>query len=121
MRFGPQKNDEPKQPAMSGYEMMLRSMGLGELMDAAKAIAASGAANRIIEFSNALPQIQQDLSLIKGKLGIVSTANGAGTEPSACDEAGPNASIEEQQGSSDEHTADRQPGRTRKSNRPLDA
>lgn len=57
-----------KKPAMSGPEMMLRSLGMGEVLDMAKALANDGTFNKILEFANKADEILTVLKRIEGKL-----------------------------------------------------
>lgn len=54
----------------SGVEMMLRNMGLGSVLDAAKQLAESGAVEKIIQFADDAENIRNDLAQIKDALGI---------------------------------------------------
>lgn len=58
----------------SGPEMMLRSMGLGEVLDAAKSIASSGTIEKILKFADGLEELNARLAKIERRLGIESSA-----------------------------------------------
>jgi len=68
-------NDKPSEPgAASGMEMMLRSMGLASVLDAAKALAQSGAVQKIMKFADDLEgtneQLNERLARIEERLGL---------------------------------------------------
>ena len=52
-------------PTPSGMELMLRSMGLGQVSDAAKALVSSGAVEKIVRFSEEVEQINGRLANIE--------------------------------------------------------
>lgn len=54
----------------SGMESMLRSLGLGEVLDAANELAKSGAVQKVIAFSEQAELINAKLDAICSRLGI---------------------------------------------------
>jgi hypothetical protein len=55
--------------APSGLEMMLRSLGLGEVITAAQDLAQSGAIEKIIKFADSVDELNARLSRIEIALG----------------------------------------------------
>lgn len=55
-------------PAMSGPEMMLRSMGLGEAIDMSKQLAADGTFKKILDFAAQVGEQNKLLAEIKHEL-----------------------------------------------------
>ena len=51
--------------AKSGMESMLRSLGLGDVLDAANQLAQSGAINEVIQFAQAVGPIRAQLDRIE--------------------------------------------------------
>jgi hypothetical protein len=61
----------------TGMEAMLRSLGLGEVLDAANQLAQSGAINKVIEFANAVGPILDQQRRIEAKLDALAAQAGA--------------------------------------------
>lgn len=61
----------------TGMEAMLRSLGLGEVLDAANQLAQSGAINKVIEFANAVGPILEQQRRIEAKLDALAFQAGA--------------------------------------------
>lgn len=53
---------------MSGAEMMLRSMGMGEILDMAKSMASAGTFEKILEFANKADEILATNKRLEAKL-----------------------------------------------------
>lgn len=49
---------------MSGMEIMLKNMGLGEVIDAAKMLASSDTIGKILLFADQLPEINRKLDIL---------------------------------------------------------
>jgi len=52
----------------SGAELMLRSLGMGEILEAAKALANAGTLEKILKFADAVDPINKKLDLIYEEL-----------------------------------------------------
>lgn len=65
-RFGLPPKDV--KPAMSGMETMLRSLGMGEMLDTAKQLAHDGTFQKIIEFAEKADKMQATLDRIEDRL-----------------------------------------------------
>ena len=61
----------------SGMEAMFRSLGLGEVLDAANQLAASGAIPKIIAFADSVGPIAIQLARIETKLDCLAAQSGA--------------------------------------------
>lgn len=77
---------KPDKPAMSGMEVMLRSMGLGEALDGVKELAQNGTLAKIVAFAERAEGIEQELREIKDAIRNLARESGApgraaGTEP----------------------------------------
>lgn len=83
---------KPKMAApASGMEMMLRSMGLGEIIEAAKQLATNGTVERILQFADQVGELNERLARIERLLdgraggpplvGYSDTAHGGPGEP----------------------------------------
>lgn len=57
-----------RKPATSGVEMMLRSMGLGEAIDATKTLIESGAIKDFLEFVRDLKGLRHDIACMRREL-----------------------------------------------------
>lgn len=68
---------DPKKETPTGMEMMLRSMGLGQVIDMAHELAASGSVPKIIAFADGVSDIVQRLDRIERAL----AANAGSPEP----------------------------------------
>lgn len=55
---------------MNGPEMMLRSLGLGEVLEGAKKLAEAGTVEKILKFADELEGLRNDIGEIKRRLGI---------------------------------------------------
>lgn len=58
---------------LSGIEMVLKNMGLGSVLDAARQLAESGAVEKIIQFADGLEETNARLARIEDHLGIKSS------------------------------------------------
>lgn len=84
--------DKPK----TGMESMLRSLGLGEVLDAANQLAQSGAVQKIIEFADTIGETNAKLDAIIRHFGIAQPGTGTAVgdvEHGGLDPIGTNASI----------------------------
>lgn len=54
----------------SGMEMMLRSMGLGEVLNAAQTLASNGTVEKIIAFADSVGELNERLARIEKALGL---------------------------------------------------
>lgn len=91
--FGqPNGSFSPAKQAPSGPELMLRQFGLGDVIEAAKQLAGSGSIQKIMAFSDALPELMKTLGEINGRLEHIertsglsplfdASAGGGGAEP----------------------------------------
>lgn len=59
---------KPDKPAMSGMEVMLRSMGLGDALDGVKELAQNGTLAKIVAFAERAEGIERELREIKGAI-----------------------------------------------------
>lgn len=75
----------------SGMESMLRSMGLGEVIDAANYMAQSGVIQKVLAVANEVEQINARLGRIEAALGIASGSSPAHAEPERTPVAEPGA------------------------------
>lgn len=66
-----------KKPAMSGTEAMLKSLGLGEVIEAAKMFANANTMQKIMAFADEVGEINARLKRIEDRLS-------AGSGPDAC-------------------------------------
>lgn len=57
-----------RKPAVSGVEMMLRSMGLGEAIDATKTLIESGAIKDFLEFVRDLKGLRADIACMRREI-----------------------------------------------------
>lgn len=64
-------NDNSNKPPVSGLLFMLKSMGLESVIEAAQKMASADTVAKILEFADALPQIQRDLRDIREFLGRI--------------------------------------------------
>lgn len=55
-------------PKASGMEIMLKSMGMGEVIEAAKALANAGTLEKILKFADEVEGINEKLAIILDKL-----------------------------------------------------
>lgn len=71
--------------SISGAEMMLRSLGMGEILDTAKALASDGTFQKIIEFAKQAEEFQKTLKEVKELLDEIKQERtqfrGAETQP----------------------------------------
>ncbi len=68
-----------KKPA--GMEIMLRSMGLGEVLDMAHKLAEGGTVEAILNFARGLDQLNANLQTISDRLERLEARSGAGPQP----------------------------------------
>lgn len=61
----------------SGAEMMLRSLGLGEVLDMAKKLANEGTLNAILEFAKAANEMRETLKRIEQRLNSLEPGSGS--------------------------------------------
>lgn len=75
-----------KKPAQSGAEIMLRSLGLGEIIDVAKSMAESGVFEKIVLFAETAEEIKKQLTRVEEKLDALVQSKAG--EPATMGEAG---------------------------------
>lgn len=51
----------PKAPAASGVEIMLRSLGIGPVLDTLKTLAESGVFDKIVSFADSVERLEKKL------------------------------------------------------------
>lgn len=78
-----------KAPKISGTEMMLRSMGLGEVLDMAKSLAAQGTLDKVLKFANDLDKLNATLARIEATLAATGPANGPALPGPSPENSGP--------------------------------
>jgi hypothetical protein len=64
-----------------GMELMLRSMGLGEVLDVSQRLANEGTVDAILKFAKGLDQLNENLARLHGRLERIELAVCAGPEP----------------------------------------
>lgn len=77
-----------KAPQMEGPERLLRSMGLGQILDMAKALAEAGTLQKIVQFADDLEQVKKTLAEIKSELGSRKENVGLSTVQCECPQCG---------------------------------
>lgn len=70
------REGEPKKPAVSGHEGMLRALGLGQVLDAAKQLADANTVQKIMKFADDLERLN-----LGGRLDRIERALGISTDP----------------------------------------
>lgn len=80
---------QDKKPAsVSGVEMMMRSFGLGEIIDMAKQFANDGTFNKIVEFAEKADDIKRAVMRVEEKLDALIQQEAARANISHADEIG---------------------------------